>query len=447
MRNLAPQETPPLAELPDATPREESVAGRYKLVVAILIVLAVPIAAFGYLHRSAEDAAVYRFVRVERGDLEAVVSATGTLDAVTTVQVGTQVSGIISEIFVDYNDRVEAGQAVARIDPTLLEIAVREAEADLERIEAQLRDAERDWQRVEELYRDQVVAEVDYHQARYELEAARAAATVAEVGLEKARQNLAYATIYAPIAGTVVERGVDVGQTVAASFSAPELFKIAGDLARMQILASVDESDIGQIAEGQAARFTVQAYPEASFDGTVRQVRLQSTTEENVVNYTVVVDVDNATGKLLPGMTATVDFLVEAAAGVLAVPNAALRFRPTDEMLAALRERRSVERSGQSDARTRQTGERQGEGKATGEAASDVVLLWHLDAEGRPAATPVRTGISDGRSTEIEALKAAIEPGLQVIAGVSSGSSSTSSTNPFQNQQSSNRPGPPGPGF
>ncbi len=421
-------------------------------IVLTLIALAVPIAAFGYFHRDAEDdAGAYRFVTVERGDLEAVVSATGTLDAVTTVQVGTQVSGIISEIFVDYNDRVEAGQAVARIDPTLLEIAVREAQAGLERVEAQLRDAERDWQRVDKLYRDQVVAEVDYHQARYDLEAARASAAAAEVGLEKARQNLAYATIYTPIAGTVVERGVDVGQTVAASFSAPELFKIAGDLSHMQILASVDESDIGQIAEGQSARFTVQAYPEASFAGSVRQVRLQSTTEENVVSYTVVVDVDNSGGKLLPGMTATVDFLVEAAAGVLAVPNAALRFRPTDVMVAALRERRA-EGSGRSEA-----GPRQAERKASGDSSNDVVLLWHLDAEGRPAATPVRTGISDGRSTEIEALKRVIEPGLQVIAGVSSSSSSSSSSNdPLTSlrrsasgtsQQSSSRPGPPGPGF
>ncbi len=412
-----------------------------KRIAVTLLALAVPIAAFGYLHRDAEGTAAYRLVAVERGDLEAVVSATGTLDAVTTVQVGTQVSGIISEIFVDYNDRVEAGQAVARIDPTLLEIAVREAEANRERIAAQLRDTERDWRRVEKLYADQVVAEVDFHRAQYDLEAARAAAKSAEVGLEKARQNLAYATIYTPIAGTVVERGVDVGQTVAASFSAPELFKIAGDLSRMQILAAVDESDIGRIAEGQAARFTVQAYPEASFDGTVRQVRLQSTTQENVVSYTVVVDVDNPDGRLLPGMTATVDFLVEAAAGVLTVPNAALRFRPSGDMVAALREQRAAEpATGRRSAGTRQTADESS-------PASDVTLLWYLDAEARPAATPVRTGISDGQSTEIEPVRGAIEPGLRVIAGVSTSGTSESSRNPFQSSQQSGRPGPPGAGF
>ncbi len=410
-----------------------------KRIAVILIALAIPVAAFGIFHRGTEDAAAYRLVIVERGDLEDVVSATGTLDAVTTLQVGTQVSGIISEIFVDYNDRVEAGQAIARIDPTLLEIAVREAQADLLRVEAQLHDAERDWQRTEKLYADQVVAEVDHQRARYDLDAARAAATAAEVGLEKARQNLAYATIYAPIAGTVVERGADVGQTVAASFSSPELFKIAGDLSRMQILASVDESDVGRIVEGQAARFTVQAYPQDSFAGTVRQVRLQSTTQENVVNYTVVVDVDNSGGRLLPGMTATVDFLVEAAAEVLTVPNAALRFRPSEDMVADLRARRSAATpAGEAGDRQRKAGDRS--------SATGVTLLWHLDADGRPATTPVRTGISDGRSTEIQPLRGAIEPGLQVIAGISSSSSSGSSANPFQGQQNS-RPGPPGPGF
>ena len=281
---------------------------------AILILLALVVA--GGLVKtfagSGGDAAVsYRLVTVEQGDLEAAVSATGTLDAVTTVQVGTQVSGIIDEICVDYNDPVSAGQVVARIDTTLLANAVAGAEAQLSRSEAELRQAQREHSRVEALHGEQLASDSDYNEVQYALDVARASVQSAEVDLARARQNLRYATITSPIDGTVIARSVDVGQTVQASFSAPELFLIAGDLTRMQILVSVDESDIGQIAEGQTARFTVQAYPDDGFTGTVRQVRLQSSTEENVVSYTAVVDVANPDGRLLPGMTATVEFLVD----------------------------------------------------------------------------------------------------------------------------------------
>ena len=418
-----------------------------KKIFLTIVLLVLPIAAFGYFNlKPGDPASSYRFVTVERRDLESVVAATGTLDAVTTVQVGTQVSGIVSEILVDYNDRVEAGQVIARIDPTLLEIAVREARADLERTQASLRDARADFERLRPLHEDGVVSEADFEQARYELEVAAATVGSAEVGLEKARQNLAYATIYAPISGTVVERDVDVGQTVAASLSAPELFEIAGDLSSMRILASVDESDIGLIRDGQQARFTVQAYPDLTFQGTVRQVRLQSTTQENVVNYTVVVDVDNSDGRLLPGMTATVDFLVEAATDVLSVPNAALRFRPTEEMWTEWREQqRDLDPV---------SGSRTGQRPGGEQPRSDVTLLWSVDEEGALTATPVSVGISNGQSTEIQSgarqpgprAGQAIEAGMQVIAGVTSGSES-GTANPFQSTQQSRRSGPPGPGF
>ncbi len=411
-----------------------------KKVLLTAIALALPIAAFGYFNlKPGDEAGSYRFVTVERGDLESVVAATGTLDAVTTVQVGTQVSGIVSEILVDYNDRVEAGQVIARIDPTLLEIAVREASADLEGSQAKLRHVRGDYERSQRLSEAGIVSEADFRQARYELEAATAAAGSAGVRLEKARQNLAYATIYAPISGTVVERDVDVGQTVAASLSAPELFEIAGDLSTMRILASVDESDVGLIEEGQQARFTVQAFPDAIFDGTVRQVRLQSTVQENVVNYTVVVDVDNAGGRLLPGMTATVDFLVEAATGVLFVPNAALRFRATEEMWAEWRQR-PRDPSSESSTEERSGG---------GQPRSDVTLLWSVDEAGAVTAAPVAAGISDGQSTEIRNVSRSpqgVEAGMRIIAGVTSGGES-GSTNPFQSTQQNARPGPPGPGF
>ncbi len=407
-----------------------------KRLFLIVTALILPIAAFGYFNLTpGKETISYRFVTIERGDLESVVAATGVLDAVTTVQIGTQVSGIVSEILVDFNDRVQAGQVVARIDPTLLEIAVRESRADLEAKQAQLRDAQSDYDRISRLHQDSIVSEADFQQARYELDVAIAAVGSAEVRLDKARQNLAYATIYAPISGTVVERDVDVGQTVAASLSAPELFKIAGDLSSMRILASVDESDIGLIQEGQRARFTVQAYPDVTFIGQVRQVRLQSTTQDNVVNYTVVVDVNNLDGKLLPGMTATVDFLVEAVADALTVPNAALRFRPSEDLWADRREGNQQRRESSKDSSMTQ---RPGSGTPRG----DVTLLWSLGEAGELEATRVTIGISDGQSTEIRSdPPQVIEAGTQIIAGITQGGNS-GGANPFQSTQPNGRPGP-----
>jgi HlyD family secretion protein len=416
------------------------------LTVTVLLIAS---ATVGYLNLSGgERGSSYRFVSLERGDLEAVVSSTGKLDAVMTVQVGTQVSGIISKIFVDFNDRVTAGQVIALLDTTLLGIAVRDAETNVERNDAQLRQAERDFERARELYDKKIVAEVEFNQAQYDLDIARAATTSAEIALDRARQNLSYATVYAPISGTVIERNVDVGQTVAASFSAPQLFLIANDLSSMQILASVDESDIGLIEEGQTARFTVQAYPDETFMGMVRQVRLQSTTQENVVNYTVVIDVDNADGRLLPGMTATVDFLVESATDVIKVANAALRFRPSEEMMAELRQRRERERTNTSGDSVAGPGSgvaglgRGGRGLGD-DTPTDVAALWYVADNGELAVARVHTGISDGQSTEVQGTN--LEPGMQIIAGVTQ-SSQDASVNPFQGQTQERR-GPPGPGF
>ena len=346
----------------------------------------------------------------------------------------------VSEIFVDFNDEVHEGQIVAILDSTLLGIAVRDANANLERAQAQLHYAESELERTRVLFEKEMVTEVEFNQLQYERDVARASVSSAEIALERAEQNLGYATITAPMSGTVIERNVEVGQTVAASLSAPQLFLIANDLASMQILASVDESDIGLIEEGQSARFTVQAYQDESFSGTVRQVRLQSSSQENVVSYTVVVDVENSDGNLLPGMTATVDFLVESATDVAKVANAALRFRPTEEMLAELREQRMAERGNQTDSLAT------GAGRARGEASppDNAAVLWYLDDEGRLAMAPVLTGISDGQYTEIEGRD--IAAGMMVIAGVSQ-NSQASTSNPFQSQQSSRAPGPPGPGF
>jgi HlyD family secretion protein len=433
---------------------------------AIIAVAAVALVSVLLLARrgSGNEESSFRFVAVELGDLEQIVSATGSLDAVTTVQVGTQVSGIINDVYVDFNDDVEEGQVIARLDRTLLEIAVSEAQSNLTRSHAQYEFVNRNFQRTRALFEQQLVSESEFNQAEYDVRTAEAAYESSRISLDRARRNLGYATIYAPISGKVVERNVDPGQTVAASLSTPQLFLIANDLSEMQILASVDESDIGSIEEDQDVRFTVQAYPDDTFAGTVSQVRLQSKVQENVVNYTVVVNVRNDDGRLLPGMTATVEFLVQTATDVLKVPNAALRFRPPEALMAGLIERRRAQfeqrraerqapgeaggppnaggngdrpaggeggQPGGGDQRGGFGGQRDGAG---GFNRDDIATLYFLDDEGRFAAMRVRKGITDGQYTEV--LGRNVEEGLQVIAAVTTGSASeSSSANPFQPQQ------------
>lgn len=417
-----------------------------------VLIVAVPLlaAAALWVYQSADgsEGPAYRFAAVERGNIEATVSATGTLGAVTTVQVGTQVSGQISAIFVDFNDRVKKGQLIARIDPTLQQQAVRDAQAGVERVRAELDQAERDHERNRQLFERKVITESEFSAVQYQLAVARANAKSAQVTLDRARQNLSYTSIYAPIDGIVVERNVDVGQTVAASLSAPQLFLIANDLSRMQILASVDESDIGLIEEGQAVRFSVQAHQNETFTGAVKQVRLQSSTQENVVNYTVVIEVENPNGKLLPGMTATVDFLTGSAENVLMVPNAALRFRATEAMMDAIRPAqgapaRSASSPGSDSVRAQRTAAGQSENGIGAARPRNAAMLWYLDGDGALAVARVRTGMTDGQKTEIQGRDLA--EGMRVIVGVSQGSeaSTSAAASPFQTQQQS---GPPRPG-
>src|SRR3954471_12180858 len=311
------------------------------ITMAVIAVIAL----IGLLVRQvafAKETPTYRFATVNRGDIKSTVSATGTLNAVTTVSVGTQVSGQVSELLVDFNDHVKKGQLLARIDPTLALQAVTDAQANLEKSQAQALQASRDYARNRELTNDGLVARSAFEVSQSGATVANAGVKSARVALDRAKQNLSYTSIYAPIDGVVVERNVQQGQTVAASLSAPQLFLIANDLSQMQILAQVGESDIAQIKEGQPVSFTVQALTGQTFKGTVKQVRLQSSTTDNVVNYTVVVSVPNTDGKLLPGMTARVQFLTKQADNVLKVSNSALRYKPTDAEVAALKASRQA---------------------------------------------------------------------------------------------------------
>jgi HlyD family secretion protein len=413
---------------------------------------------------------------VTRGNLESTVSATGALSAVTTVQVGTQVSGQVSQLFVDFNDRVKKGQLLARIDPTLQQQSVLDAQAGLIRAPADLERSKAEYDRNKTLFDQKVLTATEFNTAQYNYTVAQASVKSAQVALDRARKNLDYTEIYAPIDGVVVQRNVDVGQTVAASLSAPQLFLIANDLAQMQILANVDESDIGQIHEGQDVRFTVQAYANQTFTGKVRQVRLQSATTENVVNYTVVVTVDNPKGTLLPGMTATVEFLTGSAENALIVPNAALRFRATPEMMAeagvtntgaprtaadsaAFAARRDSIRKARAAAGGNAGGGQFGAGQGAGAASAGgatrsrasgtrggFAQLWYVNASGKPAVVRVRTGLSDGQNTQV--MGQDLKEGMQVIVGTNTATTTTTptqtTTSPFQQQRRA--PGPGGPG-
>jgi len=420
-----------------------------KKLITVTIVAIAAIASGYVLYRRAHSDATpaYRMAAIERGNLESTVAATGSLGAVRTVQVGTQVSGQISAIYVDFNSKVKKGQLIARIDPTLQQQAVEDAQAGVERAQATLAQTKAEYDRNKLLHDQKIVTDPEFNTAQLNYQLARANATSAQIALDKARQNLSYTSIYAPIDGIVVERDMDVGQTVAASLSAPQLFVIAKDLSQMQILATVDESDIGQIKTDQPVTFTVQAYPGRNFTGTVSQVRINSTTVNNVVNYTAVVAVANPDGKLLPGMTATVKFLIGSADDALSVPNAALRFRPAiagnassgSSAPAGVRVRNASTSGGDSAARAA------GAGRATRDSMS--ATLWYLDSTKTLKPVRVHTGLSDGSRTQVTGT--GIKEGMQIIVGANTGTGTVpaaSAKNPLAPQQSGGgrRGGPPG---
>ncbi|HEX2602086.1 MAG TPA: efflux RND transporter periplasmic adaptor subunit [Gemmatimonadaceae bacterium] len=381
------------------------------MIVAVGVGILI-LAAWIHNRRNAGDAPIYRTATIERGNVKSTVSATGTLNAVQTIQVGTQVSGQIAAIYADYNDRVRKGQLLASIDPSLQNQAVEEAQAQLERAVATMQQAQDDYARNKALYDLKFIAPSEFSAVQSNYSVQKANVRSAQIALDRARQNLSYTRIYAPINGVIVERNVDVGQTVAANFSAPQLFLIANDLFEMQILALVDESDIGAIKTGQPVEFTVQAYPDETFTGTVQQVRLQSKTQDNVVNYTAVVGVKNTTGKLLPGMTATVQFLTGQAQNVLIVPNSALRVRATPAMFAQAQHPVLL---------------------SDGQAGGSAGILWTLDRNGKLDPVHVQVGLSDETHTEVTAPNLAA--GTKVVIGVidAGNGSDEGSKSPFEN--------------
>ncbi|MCR4917909.1 MAG: efflux RND transporter periplasmic adaptor subunit [Alphaproteobacteria bacterium] len=299
---------------------------RHKWWLILLAVVAVLCGVF--LFGSSKTQKVeYVTVNITRGNLRQVVTATGEINPVNTVSVGSQVSGTIEEIFVDYNSHVVKGQKLLTIEPSVLQASVNEAEAALESAKSQLRLSKNDYERNKTLYNSGFIPRAEMEQSQANYEQARQSVKRMQSQYDRAVTNLGYATITSPVEGTVISRKVDKGQTVAASFQTPDLFEIAEDLSKMQIETSVSEADIGVIKEGQKVTFTVDAYPTKTFEGIVRQVRLSPTTTSNVVVYTVVIDVDNTDMSLMPGMTAFVTILISEAFNVWKAQNAAFLVR------------------------------------------------------------------------------------------------------------------------
>jgi HlyD family secretion protein len=299
--------------------------------VLLLLVLGAGFAGWRWYSQRDKNAAVeYKTTTVARGDVVQAVTANGTLTPVRNVEVGSQISGTLLEVKVDFNDRVKAGQVLAQIDPATYERALGQSEAEQANSAAALELAQLNFNRAKELFGNKLISKSEYDEARANLSQGEANVKMRLANVERAKVDLSRTTIYAPIDGIVITRRIEVGQTVAASLNTPTLFVIANDLAKMRIEAAVSEADVGGVTEGQAVNFTVDAFPTRQFQGTIQQVRFAANTNQNVITYTTIVEVDNSDLKLRPGMTANASIVIAQRKGVLRIPNAALRFRPPE---------------------------------------------------------------------------------------------------------------------
>lgn len=381
---------------------------KYFIILSVVICIT---GLAGYLFYTRTPEISYKTARIEKGTIVSTVAATGNLSAVTTVQVGTQVSGTIQKLYVDFNSRVKKGQAIAVIDPALFNASVEQsrgnfltAEANLQKAKVTLADAERTFKRNSKMLTDGIISQGDFDTAETALQTAKTAVKAAEGNLAQTRgslmqsnTNLSYSIIRSPVDGVVISRAIDVGQTVAASFSTPTLFTIAQDLTKMQIEVSVDEADISRIELQQVVSFTVDSYPEQTFRGKVIQIRSAPIITQNVVTYVVVVSVDNSDMKLKPGMTANASIVVAKKDDVLKLPPAALRFKPKTKG-----DEPKVTSNGASGQRPA------GAGK-TREKSQQVYQL----VEGKPVAVAVKTGIANNSS--IELTESTLKDGDEVI--------------------------------
>ncbi|MBC7362307.1 MAG: efflux RND transporter periplasmic adaptor subunit [Candidatus Aminicenantes bacterium] len=436
------------------------------IIIAIVVIVGL-VVGFTLVKKSSNNKPKYRTEKVSRGDIEAVVTATGTLNPVVLVQVGSQVSGRIEKIYVDFNSKVKKGDILAELDQSQLKAQIEQNQANyqnaiasVERAKVSLEIAQKNYERAKSLFEKNLIssqekdqAEAAYLQAKADLVSAEARAAQAKYQLDASKVNLSYAIIRSPIDGVVVSRNVNVGQTVAASFQAPTLFEIANDLTKMQVECLVDEADVGKVKEGQKVKFTVEAYPNETFWGVVRQVRYAAQVQQNVVQYTAILDVDNSSMKLLPGMTATCSIVVGEAKNVLRVPNAALRFTPDlkpeelqkimkaafEEMAARRQQQGGGAPVGPSSGTQASGGQRtfnfaqmgqMGAMSGSGQQGTrrGPSRVWMMDEKGNLKVVFVRTGVTDNAYTEI--ISGNLKEGDEVIIGLMTASSSSSSGRP-----------------
>ena len=344
-----------------------------KIWIAVLVIVIVAVAAWAMSGGKKEEDINFKEEKVALKTLQNSVTATGTIEAVTSVTVGTQVSGIVNKLYVDYNSQVKKGQVIAELDKTNLLSELNTAKANLASAQSSLNYQAANMERYKTLYKKGLVSADEYENALLTYRQAKEQVASSKENVQRAQTNLGYATITSPIDGTVISKSVEEGQTVAASFNTPELFTIAKDLTNMQVVANVDEADIGNVKEGDRVTFTVDAYPDDTFEGTVKQVRLEATTTNNVVTYEVVISAPNADLKLKPGLTANVTIYTQERSGVLAVANKALRFTPTKETVG--KDKKIVDCKGKNK-------------------------VWTLNGN-TLTAHPVTIGQSDGINTEI----------------------------------------------
>ena len=445
---------------------------RRRSLAILIVVVAVVAAALVFLKFAGKSGAgEFKTAAVQRGSISSTVTATGTLNPVTTVQVGSQISGTVAELHADFNSRVRRGQLIALIDTTFLAASVRDAEASMERAQAEAKQAGIDLERAKALQERELNSKFDYESAFTKYEAALAGLKSARAQFERAKVNLKYASIRAPVDGVVISRNVDVGQTVAASLSAPTLFLIAQDLKDMQLEADIDEADIGMIRVGQPVTFNVSTYPDDVFAGAVSQVRLEPIEVQDVVNYKIIVSVMNPEEKLMPGMTATLTVNVETRDNVLKVPNMALRFKPPEEVLktpagagrdssqgsrrgeAAGGQGQAMARAGRPSGQGAGSGPGRGPGVGPGAASRPVAggmpgafgsggkTVWKVGRSGSLIPVPVQTGLTDGSFTEI--FPGQLEEGDVVVVGLAGNNKNNGGqrgqNNPFMPQHGPGR--------
>jgi len=404
-----------------------------KTIVWVLIVAAAAVGLFFLIGSRRKPEPKYRTAAVDKGDITQTVTATGALSAVTTVKVGSQVSGIISKLSVDFNSQVKKGDLLAELDPTPFQEKVNANAAALEKAQVEMRNAGVSLERQKALRAQGLTPQADFDAAQANFDSARASVAQAAAALKQARTDLSYTKIVAPIDGVVVDRQYDVGQTVAASFQAPTLFTIAQDLTKMQVSADVSESDIGGVKVGEPVRFTVDAYPEKQFRGKVSQIRLNATVNQNVVTYPVIVEVSNPDLMLRPTMTANVTIDVAVVREVLRVPNAALRWKPeggaagTAGAAGATPEERAAkagqDRGTGAGAMARQFGQTGAGGRPGGGRARALTVYEPQGTKGEPKPVEVRTGVTDGRFTQI--VSGEVKPGDTVIVGLATAKAAT----------------------